>query len=272
MWNIEAERVVGTGNKTLEMAAIQFLNSIRKNMGPRGQRIIDHMSVFAATDQPALAEEIAPLNEEKPISDSMHDAQISTQRLMAGLPLVLSPKMIPEEYVRVWLADIAMMIQQANNAGGMATQEQIMGWGNMAQHVQQFLGIMAADEEQKSKVKQYADALGQLMNFVKAFAQRLIEQMQSRNGGQGNEEQIKAMAKVQADMMIAAQKAKNLQASHAQRTAQRQVQFELEEQRKDRQLEADIQREAALANAEAENKRKEQEAKANGEKSETSVS
>lgn len=272
MWNIEAERVVGTGNKTLEMAAIQFLNSIRKNMGPRGQRIIDHMSVFAATDQPALAEEIAPLNEEKPISDSMHDAQISTQRLMAGLPLVLSPKMIPEEYVRVWLADMAMMIQQANNAGGMATQEQIMGWGNMAQHVQQFLGIMAADEEQKSKVKQYADALGQLMNFVKAFAQRLIEQMQSRNGGRGNEEQIKAMAKVQADMMIAAQKAKNLQASHAQRTAQRQVQFELEEQRKDRQLEADIQREAALANAEAENKRKEQEAKANGEKSETSVS
>jgi hypothetical protein len=229
------------------------------------------MSVFAATDQPALAEEIAPLNEEKPISDSMHDAQISTQRLMAGLPLVLSPKMIPEEYVRVWLADMAMMIQQANNAGGMATQEQIMGWGNMAQHVQQFLGIMAADEEQKSKVKQYADALGQLMNFVKAFAQRLIEQMQSRNGGQGNEEQIRPWPGA-GRHEIAAQKAKNLQASHAQRTAQRQVQFELEEQRKDRQLEADIQREAALANAEAENKRKEQEAKANGEKSETSVS
>ena len=57
-WTIEPEQVLGGGNKTLQMATVGFLNQIRKNLPPDGQRIVDHISVEAATDQPDLAEEI----------------------------------------------------------------------------------------------------------------------------------------------------------------------------------------------------------------------
>lgn len=243
-WNIECERVVGGGNKTLQMAAVQFLNGIRKNVGPHGQRIIDNMSVFAATDQPDLAEEIAPLNEQKPISDSMHDAQLATDRLLRGLPFVISPKMVPEDYVRVWLADMGVIVQRIEQSGGMASQEEIAGLGNMAQHIEQFLQIMASNDDEIPKVKMYGQQLAQIMNFVKAYAQRLAEQMQAQQQQQQGQDPA-AMAKVQSQMMLAQVKAENTKQSHAQRTAQRQVQFEMEEQRKDRQLAAEIRREDA---------------------------
>jgi len=250
-WIIEAEKTIGAGNKTVQMATVNFLNGIRKNVGPRGQRIIDHISVFAATEQADLAEEIAPLNEEKPISDSMHDAQLGTQRLMSGLPFTLSPKMIPEDYVKVWLADLALMLQAAEQNGNMAAPEQIVGWTNMAQHIGQFLGVMASNDEDKPKVRQYGDALGQLMNLVRGFAQRLQEQMQQQAAsGNADPKMQETMAKIQSDMLVAQQKIKNMEISHAQRTAQKQVQFEMEEQRKDRQAAADIRREDQRAQQE----------------------
>lgn len=252
-WNVEAERVLGGGNKTLEMATVNFLNTIRKNMGPQGQRIIDHISVFSATDQADLAEEIAPLNEEKPISDSMHDAQLGTERLMRNLPLVISPKMIPEDYIKVWMADLALMVQTAQKTGGMATKDQIAGWSNIAKHVQQFLEIMASNEEEIPKVKAYQDQLAQIMNFVKAFAQRLAQQLMKGNGDQGGgiaAIDAETQAKLKGKLLIDQAKAQNMRESHALRTAQKEAAFELDEQRKEREHRADLRRSGAQADHE----------------------
>lgn len=245
-WTIEPVRIVGGGDKTLQMATIQFLNSIRKNMGPQGQRLIDNMSVFAATDQPELAAEIAPTDETKDVSNSTHDAQLATERLMRGLPFEEAADMVYEDYVVQWLKDMAMIVQQLQQVGGMATKEQILGLGNMAAHVGKFLQIMASDDESKPKVKQYQDTLGQLTNFIKAFAQRLQQQQGAGNNGNGAED-AKTAATLRGKMMIDAAKAENLRESHALRTAQRQVTFESEEARKDREHAAKLRREAEQA-------------------------
>jgi len=52
------------------------------------------------------------------------------------------------------------------------------------------------------------------------------------------------MAEIQANQALAAQKLKNAEASHAQKTAQRQVQFEMDQQREDRRTNAEIRRKA----------------------------
>lgn len=246
-WNVEVERVVGGGNKTLQMAAVQFLNSIRKNFNPQGQRIVDHMSVYSATDSPELADSISPLDEEKEISGSMHDAQLATDRLMRGLPFVMSKKMVLEDYVRVWIADMALIIQKIEENGGMATAEQISGLANMQRHIDQFLQVMSGNEDEKEKVRQYADTLAQLMNQVKAFAQRLAQQMkaQAAPGENGNGQDAETKAKLQGKVIIDQAKAEASQISHSQKTAQRQVQFEMEEKRKDKAFEAELQRENA---------------------------
>lgn len=252
-WNIEAEKAIGGGSKTVQMATAQFLQTIRQNVPPRGQRIIDHISIESATDQAELAEEIAPLNEETPISDSMHDAQLSTERLMRGLPFIISPKMIPGDYVAVWIEDLKLLLQMIQQSGGGAGVAQIRGFLNMEKSIKEFLGIMAQNKADMPKVRQFSEQLSELMNAVRALGQQLIKKMEARakqngeaNGGDGGMDP-QAIAKLKGQMMISDAKAKNLRESHAQRTAQNQVQFELQQQRDDRKTRAQIRRDDAKA-------------------------
>ena len=131
-WFTEPEQIVGGGSKTVQMAAVGFLNSIRPNLPPRGQRLVDHISVEAATDQPDLAEEMAPLAENEPISDSMHDAQLATNRLLLGLPFVPPKAAILEDYVKVWLHDLSLKITEGFQKGGMVPPEELAGLENLA--------------------------------------------------------------------------------------------------------------------------------------------
>ncbi len=77
-------------------------------------------------------------------------------------------------------------------------------------------------------VKKLGDALGKVMNEVKAMAQRQQEMMKkaAEQQQQGNGHDPKDAAKVQAMMIAAKVKADNAKASHALKTAQRQIQFE----------------------------------------------
>jgi hypothetical protein len=105
----------------------------------------------------------------------------------------------------------------------MATPQELMGLQTMGQHTAQHIQIIAMDPNEKSRVKQYGDMLGGLMNNVKAYGQRLQEQQQSQNGNGADPEKL---AKIQLDAMASQAKIEQGSKSHAQKTAQRQVQFE----------------------------------------------
>jgi len=95
---------------------------------------------------------------------------------------------------------------------------------------------MAQDKEAKQKVREYNDDLKNLMNLVKAFAQRQQEQAQKQNGN--GQPDPAAMAKIQATILTAKNKSQLAAESHAQKTAQRQIAFE-------QQLQQDAQRHKA---------------------------
>ena len=158
-WDTIPEQTVGGGNKTVQMATVGFLNQIRKNLPANGQRIVDHLSVEAATDQADLAEEIAPLGEDRPISNSTHDAQLATDRLLRGLPYLPPKEAVYEDYVLVWLHDLAAEIQKGMAMGGMVPPDQLAGLQNFAKTIGNFIGEMANNEDEKEKVKQYRGRL-----------------------------------------------------------------------------------------------------------------
>lgn len=228
-WNIEPERVMGAGNKMVEMAVADKLEAIRALLDPEAQKVVDRIYILANSDDPALSKELVP--EQKQISDSIHDAQLAAGVLLQGLPVALKTGMNHQEYVEVLLADMGLVIQKIERRGGMATAEEIAGLQNVAQHIAQHIQVIAQDKNEKQKVKQYGDALGQAMNMVKAYAQRLQEQMQKQAQAQGPQMDPKDKAKVEGMMMQAQAKAANTKESHAQRTAQRQAQFNLEVKR-----------------------------------------
>jgi len=170
------------------------------------------------------------------------------------------------EYVETLLVSMAFAIQKARTRGNMATPDELVGLQNLAQHISQHIEIIAQDEAEKERAKGYADSLGKLMNEVKAFAQRLQKQMegQAQQGNGGMDEKDKA--KIHATMATAKAKIQNTRESHAQRTAQRQIQFEvetaqrqqehqLEMERKRAELQADVAAKRIQAQADAANSR-----------------
>jgi hypothetical protein len=246
LWELSPSRVMGSGNKTLEMAISDQLLQMRPMFDPEPQREILRDVVFGVTDDAARAERLVPEQPLK-VSDSVHDAQLCFTRLMSGLPVAIKTGMNHVEYIGSMLQDLGAVIQECNQQGGMAKPEQIKGMNLVAQHIQEHLKILSQDKNEKAIVAAFGKQLGKLMNFVKAFQQRLEQamkkqQQQQQQGGQNGDAQ-KDAAKAQAMLIQAKTKAELGKQSHAQKTAQRQLSWEMEEQRKAREFEMEQQRE-----------------------------
>lgn len=220
-WNVSAERIIGGGNKQMELAQNNMLMSQFPRFGPDAQNTILRNFTFAATGDAALTKELVPFDQNK-VSPAKHDAQLAMGTLMLGLPVDVRPSMNHIDYVETLLLGMALIVQQIEQSGGMATKEQIIGLQNTAQHVDAHIQIIADDPEEKQRVKGYQDALGQIMNMVKAYMQRLHEQMQQQ-GQQGDPE---LNAKVQSMLIQAQSKAKINEANNAQKLEQKQISFD----------------------------------------------
>lgn len=237
-WNVQAVRVIGNGNKQLQVAMADKLLAIRPTLDPDGQKEVDRIYILANSDDASLAERLVP--EQKKISDSMHDAQLAAGTLMMGLPVTLKQGINHTEYVETLLHSMATVVKRIEATGGMATANEIAGLQNMAGHIGQHIQIIAQDEREKARVKQYGDDLGQLMNLVKAYQQRLQEQQQQAAQQGGGQEDAELQAKIKATLTTAETKNKLASESHAQKTAQRQIQFEQQQTQNAQKHAADL--------------------------------
>lgn len=229
-WAVEPERVMGAGNKTLELAIAEQLMQWRNLYDPEPQRQILRDVTLAVTDDPARAESLVPEQPVK-ITDSVHDAELAFGTLMSGNPVSLKTGMNHIEYVNTLLGRLAMVIQKCVNNGNMATPEQIEGMSEVVQHIKQHIEIIGQDPEQKPMVKKYNDALSKLQNEIKGFVQRLQEKMkqQAQQGPAGPDP--KTMAKVQEIQLTGQAKRQANAQARAQKQAERRVEFEMEIQR-----------------------------------------
>lgn len=248
-WEIEPERIMGAGNKTLEMTIAQQLMEWRNLYDPGAQRKILRDVTLAITDDAARAEELVP--EQPQVSNATEDAQRAAAALLMGLPVAFKEGVAHTEYIEALLVAMGSEVQRIESfQNGVATQDQLLGLQTIAGQdlngqptsqngVVQHIALLAQDENEGERVKQYGDVLGRLMNRVKAFAQRLMEQQQQQNG----EAQMdpKDIARIQGMQLQAQAKAANTRESHAERTSQKQVSFEMEQARKQEQHAMDMQ-------------------------------
>lgn len=249
-WELEPERVMGSGNKTMEMAIAQQLMEWRPLYDPASQREILRISTLSATDDPGLTKSLVPEEPDK-LTDSKQKAMVSMGSLMLGLPVKFGVTDNRVEVTEVLIAEMAIIVGRIQKRGGVAKPEELMGLQTVAQTIDEQIQIISQDKGQQERVRKYSDALGQIMNLVKAFAQRLKQQMKAAAEQNGNGGPDPAdVAKIKGIEMNAAVKAKNAEESHAQRTSQRQVQWEMEEKRKQQQHELEMQEQAQFTQAE----------------------
>lgn len=226
-WEIEPDKTMGAGNKTLEMAIADKLMGVRNLFDPEPQRDILRDYTLAVTDDPGRTERLVP---EQPVlvTDAVHDAQIAAAALLLGMKVDVKAGMNHIEYIETMLGQIGLILQQIQAFGGMARPQQLVGIENMVAHIGKHIQILAQDPNEKQRVKQYGDAIGQIMNQVKMYQQRLEQAQQARaqQNGQLRMSPDEA-AKVQAIQAQSAAKIESSAKSNAQKTAQRQTQFEI---------------------------------------------
>jgi hypothetical protein len=242
-WEVQPTRVMGSGNQTVEIAIAQQLLEMRNLYDPEVQRDILRDVTFAYTGDGDKALRYVPENPMK-VSDSIHDAQLSMGVLMQGLPVAVKTGMNHKEYALVLLKELEALIQKYEQQGGMAPADKIEGFQMVAQSVAEHLQILGQDPEEKQFVNAASQQLGKLMNLVKAFAQRLQQAMQKQQQQQGPD------PKVQSALILAKTKAEIAKDTHAQKTAQKQIAWELEQKRRDAELKHNAKRENFMAQQE----------------------
>lgn len=242
-WDIESERIMGGGNKTLEMTIAGQLMEWRDKFDPDPQRKILRDSVLAITDDPARAEELVP--ETPTVSDSIHDTEAVFGTLMTGTPVDAKSGLNSVEVAGKTIVMMAHKVQMIGQQGGVGTPQDILGLSTAAKYASDYIQILSKDPQSKAIVKKLGDSLGKVMNEVKGMAQRQQEMMkkaqeqQQQGNGQGGLDP-KDAAKINAILMTAKVKADNSRQSNAQRTAQRQIQFEQQQKQEREKHEADL--------------------------------
>jgi hypothetical protein len=226
-WDIQSERMMGGGNQTLEMLIAQQLMEYRPMLDPEPQRVVLRDAVMALTKNPQKALELVPESPAK-VTPAVVNAEQSASAMLNGIQVKLQTGINHLEYVGEMLQIIGSFIQKAEQGGNMMDQKTLVGVAAMVQNCKQHIAIIAQDETQKAVVKQMGDILGQFEDKLKGFAQRLQQAMQkqAQNGNGKPGMDPKDAAKIQATAAQAKSKMDLAKESHAQKSAQRQIQFE----------------------------------------------
>jgi len=236
-WDIEPERIMGSGNKTLEMAIAQQLMEWRSAYAPEAQQTILRTATLAITDDASMTEELVP--DSPSVSNDAQAAMFAFGTLMHGGEAKFTKGQNLLEVTTILIGELALAVQQTMRTGGVPTPDRLMGMQNVITHVSELVGGVAQDPTQKGKAKQLAKVSGQLANQIKAFGQRLQQQQQAQSQNGNGDGGAEAKGKIMEGIISAQAKAQNARESHAMRTAQKQASWESEEQRKqaDHQLE-----------------------------------
>jgi len=244
-WEVNRNKTLGSGNKTLQVAMADRLQAIRPQLDPAAQRAVDRIFVQANTDDPTLAEELVPMAD-RPVSTSQEKASLAWGTLIDGKPVVLGGEINRIEYIEVLLGLLQTELQTLEQSPEAPGLRRIIGLSNVIEHISGQVQTLESDENEKQRVKIYSDLLARAGNMVKAMAEQFAEQQGEAGGGIPPE----AQAKIQAMLMQAEAKARIAEENAAQKRSHREVSFQQDQRRKDLKLRSDIAAKDATTQAE----------------------
>ncbi len=246
-WEVIPERVLGAGNKTLEIAQSDRLMAVKDTaeISPEARRKIVRVFIAANTDDPVLANDLVPPDDNQPTS-AQQMATLAWGTLIDGKPVIIAEAINPIDYIETLLGMLDQDLQRIEQAGGNPPLDRVLGLANVIAHIMEKIQAIAVDPNLKSLVKQYLDALKNAGNLVKAYMQRVQEAM-AESQQQGDPE---AMAKIQAMLVAAESKARIMEDGAAQKRRHAEMKFVQDEKRKNDAAQAELQRKAVMVASE----------------------
>lgn len=245
-WNVQPERVMGGGNKTLEIAQAKALMEIKGQFDPPQQRMVTRRYVLAVSDDADLASALVPL--EKPgLNTSARDGQLAFGALMSGGDVAVRTGIDHVSYVDAILASLLSLIEDLEflqKQGELPSGQQIHGVLNVVKHVSGHIQIVAQDKDNGERIKHYKDVLANVMNRVKGYSQRLDEKREAEQQDQVEIAKVKALvmeaqARTQIMVQDAKLRAQITQGEAAQSLKIEQAEFLAEQQRANLEAQTD---------------------------------
>lgn len=176
-WKVEADRVLGAGDQSLALQQATAIYGI-PDLDPKSKRMASRQLISTISQDPAKGMLYVPDAPDAANSGAMAANDVFGT-LMQGVPVALRQGIEQSSYIETMLKSMAAVVQQITQTDNVGTQQQIIGLGMVGQDIQQHIAILESDKTQKQNVKQFGDALGKMMNLVKAFSQRLAEKNKS---------------------------------------------------------------------------------------------
>lgn len=240
-WDVQPNRVLGGGNKTMQIGIADRLWQMRPVLDPEAQKQVDRIRIVAYSDDYNLSEALVP---QKPgVSNTIHDTQQVFGSLMAGAYVEPAPGVNPIEVVETMLKQMEIRIGEIKQTGNVGTAQDTAGLVKAGQYTTAFVEQLKQIPEEQERVREYSDKLGNLMNEVKAFMQRQ-QQAAAKKNGEGNAEM---MVKLQGEIAQLKLKLESKAAQSQQGLQQKEAKFQQKMRQDAEQHQANI----AIQGAEA---------------------
>ncbi len=263
-WKVTPERVLGSGDKSLAQQQALWLLSVKSMFGPESQQTILRLATSSMLDDPAKAIMLVPQTPPQSTSGS-RAAEGLFGTMMQGIQTSPVTGVDQLGYTGQLLKMMGAVVQRIKGTDGMGSMTDVVGLATVGQAVAESIKVLEQDPQQKQPAKVFGDAVGKLMNEVKAFGQRLTEKQKAGSLKESLSLAFKdlnpdtknavlqliglppsQMSPEQSDPKAAkaAQQMQMKGQQHQQNMAQSQQAFEMEQARLNAQVEADIRRKA----------------------------
>lgn len=216
-WQIDITRAFGAGDQTLAQQEVTALMGIQQQLDPEAQRTVRRQYVSTMTRNPDLAAELVPEQPEQ-VTSGRAAAEDVFGTLMLAVPVGLREGIEQTDYVGAMLQMMNAVVQRIQATDNMGTMTEVLGLKTVANDIQQHIELLAQDPNEKEFVTAAGKELGKLLNEIKGFEQRLMEQQPQPDP--------KAEAEAQALAMKTQQEAQIKQQQFEQNQAQQQQKFQ----------------------------------------------
>lgn len=226
-WQTNPDKLVGDGNQMLAIASADRLMAVAPKLNPVGQKKVVRMYVESTVRDPAIADEIAPLEEEETSQPYDQLASLSWGTLMAGQKIVLPDSINLLGYTQslIMLLDRALKIDQG--AGVLPSRDKVFGYVNTMSFVEGLAVQLSQDPQQQEAVAEMEAALENGAKLIQQWIDALKEQAaQTGQPGIDPEQMAKAQSVIQQSQIKAsiAEKDAEQKRRHAEMTFQQQQQ------------------------------------------------
>lgn len=170
-WQVDIEKVMGDGDQTLAQMNADKLLTQKGWMDPDKARIVERDWLYVTTGDASKAELLMPESQNKNTDGAMA-AQALFGTLMQGTQVVPREGIDQQGYIEQMLTFMGEKVQMISATDNMGTPADVIGLTNVGADIQAHMAILARDPETKPAVKKFTDAMAEVMNLVKAFAQR----------------------------------------------------------------------------------------------------